>query len=980
MTNRLIGVFLISLLCLNLVAQPTVEDCNNGVDDDGNGLADLNDPNCKCNGIKDTLFVPSSLIPNPSFEEFNCCPTGLAQLNCSKGWIQASAATSDYFHTCGFRQDPMRGSPPLPLPAGNGYVGFLDLYNHPARNATYKEYVGACLNSPMIAGREYTLSFWIGFGQRGNAYGPRAITTLGIFGTGQCSSLPFGNNNSWLCPSNYANWSQVASVTASGTNKWVKVNLKITPTSNIAAMAIGPQCQRADGYYYFFIDELILEETVKFDSLLLSISGDPCKDSVSLNSPASRVTRIKYQWYKDGVAIASATLPNFIIPRGQEGSYVLKAIDGSDCELSNSYQYHLDTSYYALDTNICSGDSLSLAGQTFKNTGDYQLLLQNSIGCDSIIDLKLQVNTPDDRFLSSMLCEGQSIQYNGITYDKTGIYNWYEKDMNGCDSLTQLNLTVAKIKNTVWDTFICEGRVLIAGIDTFSSTGIYTQHHISAEGCDSIHSIQLKVAQNASTQMDTFICEGQSLQLLGYTFDTAGNYQIQLNTVKGCDSILNLRLSFHPKFNLRLDTSQCAGDTLKLANLNIFQSGIYQIPLLSQNGCDSLITLNYYSKPKAVKNIDTLICYDQTIVLGAIHYPDSGRFQQFHISAIDCDSIVNIQISKTQKPVLNSTVKNILCHRENNGSITTGLTGSTQPYSYLWEDGSSQSLRQQLAKGSYQLTVTDRFGCRIFDTFTIAEPDPINYEIQTKNANCKSISTGKIFLNRIEGGVGPYVFKINGSEYSFQNGVEDIATGTHTLEITDANGCKEFETFTILDPVLGAVDLAPDSIHIILGDSVFLMAQVLALDSIVSVEWSGPGIIRCTNCLSSYVIPGAKGGLFTVKIIDGFGCEYIASVFISVEQKYFVPNAFSPNGDQINDFFNLFSDRSVEMIDVLKIFDRWGNLQFEGKNISPHRLNDGWNGEFKGQKSLPGVYVYLFQFHDKAGIFHQLSGDVTLIR
>ena len=90
----------------------------------------LNDPDCKCKGIKDTLLIPSSLIPNPSFEEYVCCPTGLAQLNCSKNWIQASVATSDYYNTCGYKDDPQRGKPPQPLPAGNGYVGFLDIRDY----------------------------------------------------------------------------------------------------------------------------------------------------------------------------------------------------------------------------------------------------------------------------------------------------------------------------------------------------------------------------------------------------------------------------------------------------------------------------------------------------------------------------------------------------------------------------------------------------------------------------------------------------------------------------------------------------------------------------------------------------------------------------------------------------------------------------------------------------------------------------------
>ncbi|KAA3631883.1 MAG: hypothetical protein DWQ02_15640, partial [Bacteroidetes bacterium] len=72
------------------------EICDNAIDDDGDGLVDLNDDDCLC----DALW-PSSLIPNPSFEERSCCPTENAQLYCANNWIQASSPTTDYVHTCG---------------------------------------------------------------------------------------------------------------------------------------------------------------------------------------------------------------------------------------------------------------------------------------------------------------------------------------------------------------------------------------------------------------------------------------------------------------------------------------------------------------------------------------------------------------------------------------------------------------------------------------------------------------------------------------------------------------------------------------------------------------------------------------------------------------------------------------------------------------------------------------------------------------
>lgn len=73
------------------------EICNNAIDDDSDGLIDLNDPDCSCE-IADL----ASIIPNPSFENQNCCPDDHSQMNCAADWIQPSFGTSDYMHHCGY--------------------------------------------------------------------------------------------------------------------------------------------------------------------------------------------------------------------------------------------------------------------------------------------------------------------------------------------------------------------------------------------------------------------------------------------------------------------------------------------------------------------------------------------------------------------------------------------------------------------------------------------------------------------------------------------------------------------------------------------------------------------------------------------------------------------------------------------------------------------------------------------------------------
>ncbi len=970
-----------SFLIANLSYAQTSEICDNGIDDDLDGKIDLNDSDCLCKGIKDTLFIPSSLIPNPSFEDHTCCPTGLAQMNCSNGWIQASDATSDYFHTCGFKDDPMRGSPPQPLPAGNGYVGFLDLRSHPARqNASYKEYIGSCLTKSMTAGKEYTLSFWIGFGNPGNSYGPRAATTLGIYGTGACANLPFGNNTTWNCPSSYPGWSLLSSVSASGSRKWVKVQVKIKPTQNIAAIAIGPECNRADGLYYYFLDELILEESFKFDSIILQIAGDPCKDSLRLSSPPSVATRIKYQWFKDGVAIPGAVNPNYVIPKAEEGRYVLRAQDGNDCELSNDYIYDRDTTVGALSIEICKGDSLKLHNKVFQDSGEYAIPLINSKGCDSLLKLHVSLYTPLIKTIDTSLCEGSSIQYNQVIYNSEGSYTWHASTQNGCDSLTNLNLKIIPIARSRIDTMLCQGQSLVWNGQVYSQSGTYIQNGISSKGCDSIQTIHLDLVSNIQTQIDTFICEGTKLQLGGLTLDTSGQYIFKYASSFGCDSTLTLNLKVSPTYSRRIDTSLCEGTSISIGGLTFNKSGIYPLNLFTSKGCDSIVDLHVSVKPNSSLLIDTTICFNQTLQVGTFNYNAAGDYEQRFSSANACDSIVKIKLRVTEKPILQFAVTEPLCFQNANGSITSIISGNSGPFTWTWEDGSTTLDRNGLPAGVYHLRVKDRIGCITDSVLVLKQPNPLVLQASVQNPNCFSPDSGVLGINLLTGGTPPYTVFLDRTSTTFVNNLKYVEPGNHILGVTDSKGCIAEYQFKILDPSNSAVTFLMDSIEVTLGDSVLLEADLINIDSLSEIFWTGSGHIRCSTCASTYVIPGKSGGSFSIHLKDKYGCEYEATIFIKVKQHFYVPNVFSPNGDNINDFFNVISDSSIEAIDVLYIYDRWGDLLYEHHNFPPNSSLGAWDGRAHGQYALPGVYIYVFEFKDKAGESHKLSGDVTLMR
>lgn len=306
------------------------EVCNNGVDDDSDGLVDLNDTaDCVCTP---TVGTPTSLIPNPSFEAMDCCPSTYSQLNCATGWVQASDATSDYFNTCGY-QFPSAIAAGIGPPDGAGYVGAIV-------SEGYLEYIGSCLTSPMIAGTPYTIQMQMAsypidpFGDPcGTIYYPPIDITM--FGATSCTSLPF---TGYGCPP--APWMVLGSVTYTPNPAWGTVTLTFTPSVNINSIIIGASCAPLDPAYassscypYFYFDNMLVNESSMFSSSITQ-TGTWCTSNVVLTG--SIITGATYQWYFDGVAMVGQTSSNLNVSTGgfPAGNYSLVTTDTSGCTVA----------------------------------------------------------------------------------------------------------------------------------------------------------------------------------------------------------------------------------------------------------------------------------------------------------------------------------------------------------------------------------------------------------------------------------------------------------------------------------------------------------------------------------------------------------------------------------------------------------------------------------------------------------------------
>lgn len=333
-----------NLLFLLLIFSAAVygqEVCTNGVDDDGDGLTDLNDPDCTCGNITE---VPS-LIPNASFEDYTSCPTNHSQLNRATGWIQATNATSDYFNNCGYAFPAVGPAGLNNYPNGNGVVGAFYVND-------YKEYVGTQLTSPMLAGVTYRLAFKIAAMSviSGDYLAPTPVTNFGpvnvtIFGTANASHLPVATN---LSP-DVADpaWLEIGHTNYTPQQVWSDIVIEFTPTFTVNAIMIGaptilpvgyPSIATGRPFPYMMYDQLLLNQLGFFEPVHINTTGTFCTNDVQL-SLSGNFPGYTYQWFLNGVAIANANAATLAVNTFQPGDeYTVRGADADGCFLSESFE------------------------------------------------------------------------------------------------------------------------------------------------------------------------------------------------------------------------------------------------------------------------------------------------------------------------------------------------------------------------------------------------------------------------------------------------------------------------------------------------------------------------------------------------------------------------------------------------------------------------------------------------------------------
>ncbi|MBL7816901.1 MAG: gliding motility-associated C-terminal domain-containing protein [Saprospiraceae bacterium] len=690
-----------------------------------------------------------------------------------------------------------------------------------------------------------------------------------------------------------------------------------------------------------------------------------------------------------------------------------------------------------LSKNICAGDSFRLKTTYYKATGIYQDTFSRADGCDSIVVLNLTVHKLDttrvfiktcnpsqvgttwqvlrnqygcDSLLITtktfgrhdttrytyVICSGDSVFVNNTWLKTAGETRFNLQNTEGCDSIVIANITFTRLDTTYRSATSCDS--MRVGLDTVRMTNRF--------GCDSLIVTRTTLSTKDTTRFFLTTCNPSqvgndvhtyrnrlgcdSIVIYTYTLrapDTTysflktcnpsdtGRRQLRLQNRLGCDSIVFILTTLKRRDSTQFNRFICAGDSIGFSGRWIKTRGIYFETRINLEGCDSVLVLNLDFWKKDTIIIQKTTCNPRLV-------GDSVRILKGYRG---CDSMVITQTRYVPSNMVSeiTNLQSISCNGRSDGSLTIKInSGGTSPFNYSWGNGFVGNSVRNLSAGIHKVTITDKEGCQIIDSFHLKNPPPLSIDIIGIAPRCYGDEIGAIQVLSVGGGTIPYRLTwgaLGQNLTNFPITIGGAKIGNHTFKLTDAAGCILDSVLVVPPAAERKIDVGGD-ITINLGDSTQIGAFLNFRNG--RFKWTAKeGQIQCDTCVPTIVKP-SQTTTYKLTVTDTLGCKVADEliVFVDKTRNVFIPTSFSPNGDGVNEHFTVFSDSKVRKIRTMKVFNRWGGLVFQQNDFLPNDENQGWDGTIRNVALPSETYIYFVDLEFVDGKVIQYQGDVTIIR
>lgn len=276
--------------------------------------------------------------------------------------------------------------------------------------------------------------------------------------------------------------------------------------------------------------------------------------------------------------------------------------------------------------------------------------------------------------------------------------------------------------------------------------------------------------------------------------------------------------------------------------------------------------------------------------------------------------------------------------------------------------------------GIYGVTVTDEKECAFFGAIEVPDITKLAVNIKGPNRVCT-----KEIVELKTADFQSYLW----STGEMNKEITISETGDYRVTVTNEQNCEGIAMFTLENYPPLDIEINTDKIKVTEGNSVNISVNNTSTSRpIIAFEWSGNSPIDCSTCPETTYSPKIDNEI-QVSVLDENGCFTTAIASVEVESlpvEIYAPNIFKLNSTNRNQRFTLYGGTNVQRIEVLNIFNRWGNLLYEKNDFLPNQTAEGWDGTSDNQQVPSDIYLFQAIVLFTNGERKTVAGDILLLR
>ncbi len=759
---------------------------------------------------------------------------------------------------------------------------------------------------------------------------------------------------------------EVLTTNSAGCDSLISLSLEVLP-----AIFNYMEEQICEGTEFIFYDQ-ILTESGEYTHVEINDNG--CQEQYTLQLEVFQTDDV----YDSGTLncqqqeIDIETCPGEIVTFFDPGEYTYTCIDANGCEfekivliISDELNPYVEDIYYECDpgnetytAHIVVSDPYTVIVIPELGTNIYDnvtvpnctslngYVYNPDNGCETDFTLYhcCECTNPTQSSIDAVICEGESFEIFDQSFSQSGNYEILTTNSAGCDSLISLSLELLPVIFNYMEEQICDGAEFIFYDQFLTESGEYTHVEINDNGCQEQYTLYLEVLSTEDVQLIESICEGADFVFYNQILTESGEYTHYETNDNGCQEQYTLLLEVFKTDDVQLIESICEGETYDFFEQEIGEPGTYTYDQVDPIGCLYKVILQLEVSPIPEYFESISICEGGSIEIGGESISTVGTFSVLDYDNTLCGEMYTYDVSMLESSFSSESIT--LCKGE-----SLPLSNSTI-----------------YTEGIYTNTLTNAYGCDSIIQIDV-RIDSIDFEMITI-PSCLDMENGSIQIASIQDGTAPFTFSVNG-DFTNEDIFEDLSVGSYTVQVMDQNSCEHTKQITIeeIPEIMAEIQ-----------DAYELTCEEPTLNLALNVDESTEVVWSTGNFGKELFID--EVGVYSVTLSNSCQDKMIEFLVEEAENDnpdlVYIPNAFSPNQDEINDEFKIYP--TTPPIDFqLEIYDRWGNKVFHTDDP-----DIGWTGVYRNERMLPGVYVYKLEavINSCIGSPKLISkkGDVTLIK